>query len=73
MSEEQNYYFTFMLRQEELKDKYVKVFGTYNEARAKMVNNFGIEWAFQYTEKEFLPQIEMFGLTELKIEGEEDG
>lgn len=34
--------------------KYVEVLAnSYSEARDKMVNEYGIEWAFQYTEEEW--------------------
>ena len=33
--------------------KYVKVYGTYSEARQKMVNKYGRDWAFQYTAYEW--------------------
>jgi hypothetical protein len=36
------------------------------EARAKMLNLFGRDWAFQYSEKEFAGQVEKYGLKELK-------
>ena len=59
------WYFTFMGCQGNLRNKYVKIAGTYSEAREKMCESFGIEWAFQYSEEEFLPQIEKYGLTEI--------
>ena len=33
--------------------KYVKVYGTWGEAREKMVSKFGTEWGFQYSEEEW--------------------
>jgi hypothetical protein len=36
-----------------------------------MVKAFGDQWCFQYSEEEFIPQIEMFGLRELEIREEE--
>ena len=33
--------------------KFVKVYGTYSEARQKMVNKYDREWAFQYTLEEW--------------------
>lgn len=33
---------------------YVKIKGTYSDARDKMFEMFGDKWAFQYTEEEFL-------------------
>ena len=64
-----NYYFTFGYGQYDgsRRYKYVKIDApTYGEAREEMVRRHGLVWAFQYNEKEFLPQIEQFGLSELK-------
>jgi len=44
------YYFTFGVGQQ-FAGKYVKFFGTYFEAREKMFERFGADWAFQYDEK----------------------
>jgi len=63
------WYFTFVGKQNILRNKYVKISGTYSEARKKMCENFGDLWGFQYSEEDFLPQIEQYGLTE--IGGEE--
>lgn len=30
---------------------YVKIYGTYGEAREKMCNKYGDKWAFQYSEE----------------------
>lgn len=60
------YYFTFLYGSEN-RNKYVKFFGTYSEAREQMFSHFGDKWGFQYTEKEFAGQIEKFGLQELKV------
>jgi len=61
----QNYYFTFMQKQEGLKNGYVKIYGTFGGAREKMVSLFGDKWAFQYTEEQFLPQINRFHLSRI--------
>ena len=45
--------------------KWIKIEGTYSEAQEKMFENFGKKWAFQYSEEDFLPQIEKYGLTEI--------
>lgn len=67
-SEEQKqwYYFTFLYVSEN-RNKYVRFYGTYSEARKKMLKHFGNKWGFQYTEKEFAGQIEKFGLQEIKL------
>lgn len=59
------WYFTFCISDSENKDKYVRIEGSYGMARAIMIDAFGEYWAFQYSEKEFLPQIKRFNLTEL--------
>lgn len=61
------WYFTFMQKDTKNKDKYVRIEGSYGMARAIMIDAFGEYWAFQYSKKEFLPQIKQFHLTELKI------
>lgn len=59
------FYFTFSQKSPN-KDKYVVIEeDLINEARNVMFETFGRNWAFAYTEKEFLPQIEEFNLTEL--------
>lgn len=32
---------------------YVKIYGTYGEARVKMINKYGTKWAFQHSAKEW--------------------
>lgn len=59
--------FTFCQSDSENKNKYVRIEGDYYYARMKMAAEFGTYWAFQYSEKEFLPQIKSFGLTELVL------
>lgn len=71
MSQPQRWYFTFMEKQNLLKNKYVVIEGTYSEARQKMFNNFGSTFAFQYSEEEWVEedgqtQDEKYNLTELK-------
>ena len=70
METEQDYYFTFCGIHKE-KNCYVKIHGTFGSARQEMFNRFGVNWGFQYTEKEFGSQAEDYGLTEIenKIEG----
>ena len=51
---------------------YVKIYGTFGEARTEMFNNYGEEWAFQYSEerwseweKERPPYIREFELAKI--------
>lgn len=46
------WYFTFGCGQKHA-GHYVRIFGTYGEARQKMIDRFGLKWAFQYSEKEW--------------------
>ena len=64
MSQE-NYYFTFGCGQPHF-GKYKKFRGTVDSTRQRMVLAFGQVWSMQYTEEEFLPQIEKYNLEELK-------
>lgn len=45
---------------------YVKIQGTFSEARAEMVRRHGVKWAFQYDDKGFEGQVEKYGLYEVK-------
>lgn len=47
------YYFTFGCGQMH-EGHYVKFFGTYSEAREKMMEQYGTAWAFQYSEDEWM-------------------
>ena len=49
---EQWWIFTFGCGQKYC-NKYVRIFGTFDSARAKMFEKYGEEWAFQYTEEEW--------------------
>ena len=49
---EQYWIFTFGVGQEH-GGKYVRIKGTYREAREKMCNKYGNKWAFQYPEEEW--------------------
>lgn len=49
---EEVWYFTFGCGQEHA-GHYVKIKGTFSEARAKMFDRFGDKWAFQYSEQEW--------------------
>ncbi len=48
--ERRNWIFTFG-QSHRFAGKYVKIFGTYESARAEMFERFGEEWAFQYSEE----------------------
>lgn len=48
--ERRNWIFTFG-NDHEFAGNYVKIFGTYEEARAEMFSRFGDKWAFQYSEE----------------------
>jgi len=65
-----NWYFTFMIKQTKLKDRFVKFENmTYEEAREKMVEAIGDQFAFQYSEEKWklTKQEERFGLKEIKL------
>lgn len=51
-SVEKDWIFTFGCGQKHA-GHYVRIKGTYKEARAKMIEKFGTEWAFQYEASEF--------------------
>lgn len=58
----QNWYFTFGSGTA-LAGKFVVIQSdSYENARAAMNFTYGNKWAFQYTEREFLPQIHKYGL-----------
>ena len=61
------WYFTFCQKQSLLKNRFVKIHGTFNEARSIMMDNFGTLWAFQYSEEEWKEsnQEERFNLKEV--------
>lgn len=52
MSDEQYWIFTFGSGQL-YAGYYVKIRGTFDEARAKMFEKYGDEWCFQYSEKKW--------------------
>lgn len=51
-SDKQWYVFTFGVGQK-YGGHYVRFYGTYEEAREKMVRYFGLTWAFQYSEEQW--------------------
>lgn len=61
MQKKQNWYFTFGYGHA-YPDGYVKIHGTFAEAREKMFERFGPKWAFQYDEEAFMPQIERWNM-----------
>ena len=52
MDKDKWYIFTFGYGQPN-EGKYVKVWGTYETARQKMVAIYGLNWAFQYSEEQW--------------------
>ena len=62
----ENWYFTFGCGHYHndvlMADKYVKIEGSYGDARNIMVSLYGLKWAFQYSEEVFMPQIQKYGL-----------
>lgn len=64
-----NFYFTFMIIQEQLRNKYVIVnHKTEHEARKHVFHYLGDKWAFCYKEEGFDRQIADYGLTEISLE-----
>ena len=69
-----NYYFTYGSAHTTNDGFPLDVFYTkvsaesYGEARQRLFEVRGDVWAFQYTEEEFLPQIEQYGLKEAPLE-----
>lgn len=62
------WYFTFACGHSKLSNNYVRIYGTYSGARAKLQAKVGKYFAFQYDEQNFLPQIKMYGLVEIELE-----
>lgn len=50
--ENEYYIFTFGCGQK-YSGHYVKIYGNYSEARAKMFERFGEDWSFQYSKEEW--------------------
>ncbi len=50
-----------------LRNNFVVVPGTYDEARTKIAERYGNKWAFQYSQKDFEGQPEKYGLTEVEF------
>mgnify|MGYP007122065061 CR=1 FL=1 len=49
---EKYWYFTFCCNQEHA-GRYVKIRGTFRQARQKMFDKYSDQWGFQYSEKEW--------------------
>jgi hypothetical protein len=64
----ENWYFTFGYGQHDgtMRHCYVKIAGTLKSSREEMIHRYGMQWSMQYNEGEFLPQIEKYGLSEVK-------
>lgn len=63
---DQTWYFTFGYGQKNA-GHFVKFSGTYSEARDKMFDAFGTEWAFQYSEEEWMESISREVCTEIEL------
>ena len=64
----EKWYFTFMSSQKEA-NNYVVFEGTFGEARKQMLDVYGTQWAFQYSESQWneggVSQAKRYNLTEL--------
>ena len=61
MNEELVWYFTFGSGHQ-YPNGYIKLNGTFGDARKRMFELFEDKWAMQYSEKDFGDQAERFGL-----------
>lgn len=66
-----NWYFTFGFGHAHA-NGYVKIHGTYSEARAEMNRRYGGRWAFQYDERSFAEQPEQYGLRLVEAQADPD-
>lgn len=64
---DQNWYFTF--RSSENFDKYVVLYGDFNETRIMMFKEFGHTWCMQYREDKGKEFVEKLLMKELKFPG----
>lgn len=62
------WYFTFKFGHK-YAHRYVKIEGSFIDARKKMSEYFGDDFSFQYTESSFLPLEIRYSLTEIKLTG----
>jgi hypothetical protein len=65
MNNKENWYFTFGFGHEN-RNGYVKIYGTFSEAREEMFKRYGQKWSMQYNESNFKGQPEKYGLHEVK-------
>lgn len=56
-NEKQNWIFTFGSNQPHA-GKYVKIYGTWGEARMEMLERYGRNWGFQYSEADWNAYVE---------------
>lgn len=61
----ENWYFTFGCGTK-LANKYAKFSGTFEEARAKMIEYYGLAWCAQESEENIKPMAEKYGWTEIE-------
>ena len=66
MEQEQYFYFTFGSAHAH-PNGYIKLQGSFSEARAKMFELFDSKWSMQYNEKQFEGQAERYGLHEVEL------
>lgn len=64
-NKKQDWYFTFGSAHAH-PNGYVKIYGTFSEARKEMVERYNQKWSMQYSEKQFQGQAEEYGLNEIK-------
>ncbi len=61
------WYFTFGFVHKH-PNSYIKIWGTFEDARDTMVDNYGAKWAFQYPEGDIIQHdIERFNMKEVKL------
>ena len=65
--ESEYWIFTFGCGQEH-GGRFVKIYGSYSEARQKMFDRYGKKWAFQYSAKEWDKNVQRGVATETLLE-----
>lgn len=68
MEDRKNWIFTFGCGQQN-EGYYVKIFGTFSEARQKMFDRYGNKWGFQYSEDEWNEYVKKAEARALRIYG----